>query len=412
MYERAKAAAQFGSKGSRIYASTYTNTPPKALSTMSEPVVLEDEMQLDDESVRTYENTVEDGIDDDEEIDELADDDELMDDLGAQGAAEVEPDAGEASGTPATTNGASGDVSKSATKPPAAKKPPRKPASERTPGSSLIASSRVAKIMKADKDLGITAKEAVFLVSIATEEFIKRLAFEGHKVATREGRSVVTQRDLAAAVKRTDELLFLKEIIPLPVSATEAMSKRQARADGTEIEDIAAGIASKHSPNSDSTFPTTKNGSSSSLGTAVAPTIPAAAGSLDAFVDRKPSARKTRASRGGAAVQAADTAGPSSNGGDSSAANGLANGQHTFPAVDPNALERDRHPSYYGDFTIAPTPIPSGMTSGGSGASTMSPPSNVPTPSTRSSGRTSLPTTKRAQAQAQEAAQDEAMDTT
>lgn len=130
---------------------------------MSDPVVLDEEMQVDEAINGIDENAPDDDVAAEEEIDELADDDEL-DDVGpstAEGAESAPKGDAVPSSTPA--GGASSSKKSSA-----AKKPPRKPANERTPGSSLLPVSRVTKIMKADKDLGITAKEAVFLVSIAT----------------------------------------------------------------------------------------------------------------------------------------------------------------------------------------------------------------------------------------------------
>ncbi|KAF8333516.1 uncharacterized protein EI90DRAFT_568546 [Cantharellus anzutake] len=106
---------------------------------------------------------------------------------------------------------------------PAPKKPKSKPPTERLPGQSLLPLSRVSKIMKADKELGTAAKEAIFLVAIATEEFIKRLGIEGHNQAIREGRSIVMLKDL---VRRTDELLFLQDIIPHTITASAALTRR------------------------------------------------------------------------------------------------------------------------------------------------------------------------------------------
>lgn len=130
---------------------------------MSDPVVLDEEMQIDEAINRADASTPEDDVAADEEIDELADDDEL-DDVTPSTAGGTEESTKD--GPTGTSTGA--EESSGAAKAPAAKKPPRKPANERTPGSSLLPVSRVTKIMKADKDLGITAKEAVFLVSIAT----------------------------------------------------------------------------------------------------------------------------------------------------------------------------------------------------------------------------------------------------
>jgi len=50
----------------------------------------------------------------------------------------------------------------------APKKPKPKPPTERAPGQTLLPMSRVQKIMKADKELAGTAKEAVFLIAVAT----------------------------------------------------------------------------------------------------------------------------------------------------------------------------------------------------------------------------------------------------
>ncbi|KDR82645.1 hypothetical protein GALMADRAFT_57722 [Galerina marginata CBS 339.88] len=66
----------------------------------------------------------------------------------------------------------------------------------REPGKSLLPFSRVQNIIKADKEIPIVAKEATFLISLATEEFIRRLTEAGHQVAHREKRSTVQHRDI------------------------------------------------------------------------------------------------------------------------------------------------------------------------------------------------------------------------
>ena len=83
----------------------------------------------------------------------------------------------------------------------------------RDSGKSLLPISRVQKIMKADKvhgyhalhpltnstsfqELPIVAKEATFLISLATEEFIKRFSEASYHIAHREKRVTVQQRDI------------------------------------------------------------------------------------------------------------------------------------------------------------------------------------------------------------------------
>ncbi|KAH7926447.1 hypothetical protein BV22DRAFT_1008958 [Leucogyrophana mollusca] len=99
---------------------------------------------------------------------------------------------------------------------------------EREPGKSILPFSRVQKIIKADKDLPIVAKDATFLISLATEEFIKRLSEACQKLAEREKRATVQQKDVAAIVRRADEFLFLEEIISFP--RTEPQQKRKPKA--------------------------------------------------------------------------------------------------------------------------------------------------------------------------------------
>jgi Histone-like transcription factor (CBF/NF-Y) and archaeal histone len=48
------------------------------------------------------------------------------------------------------------------------------------------------------QELPTVAKEAAFLISLATEEFIKRLSEASHHIAHREKRVTVQQRDIGA----------------------------------------------------------------------------------------------------------------------------------------------------------------------------------------------------------------------
>jgi len=83
--------------------------------------------------------------------------------------------------------------------------------------------------MRADKDLTGASKEAAFLIAVATEEFIKRLAQSGHKQARQEGRLTIQIRDLAVAVQQHDELNFLEDIIPLTVPTSIALEKHKEK---------------------------------------------------------------------------------------------------------------------------------------------------------------------------------------
>ncbi|KIM78544.1 hypothetical protein PILCRDRAFT_55915, partial [Piloderma croceum F 1598] len=77
-------------------------------------------------------------------------------------------------------------------------------------GKSIFPVSRVQRIMKADRDLPIVAKEAILLISLATEEFISRFAQAIHRVAEKERRATVQPRDCAIVVHKADEFAFLE----------------------------------------------------------------------------------------------------------------------------------------------------------------------------------------------------------
>ncbi|KAJ3735916.1 hypothetical protein DFJ43DRAFT_1055021 [Lentinula guzmanii] len=79
----------------------------------------------------------------------------------------------------------------------------------RDSGKSLLPFSRVQKIIKADREIPIIARDATFLISLATEEFIKRLCQAGHKAAEKERRTTVQHKDIVAVIRRADEFMFL-----------------------------------------------------------------------------------------------------------------------------------------------------------------------------------------------------------
>ncbi|KAF8073667.1 hypothetical protein FPV67DRAFT_760259 [Lyophyllum atratum] len=104
----------------------------------------------------------------------------------------------------------------------------------REAGKSLLPFSRVQKIIKADKDIPIIAKDATFLISLATEEFIMRLCEAGKRVAERERRTTVQHKDIATVVRKADEFLFLEEIIPWMAADPPVRRKPQGEA-GTKV---------------------------------------------------------------------------------------------------------------------------------------------------------------------------------
>ncbi|KAF8133450.1 hypothetical protein EV363DRAFT_1215233 [Boletus edulis] len=107
---------------------------------------------------------------------------------------------------------------------------------DREPGKSILPFSRVQRIIKADKELPMVAKDATLLISLATEEFIKRLSQACQRLAEGDKRATVQQKDVANIVRRVDEFLFLEEMI----GSQESTGKRKpqkARVDGDATGD-------------------------------------------------------------------------------------------------------------------------------------------------------------------------------
>ncbi|KAJ7670214.1 hypothetical protein B0H17DRAFT_989554 [Mycena rosella] len=102
---------------------------------------------------------------------------------------------------------------------------------ERIPGESLLPSLRLESIIQADGVMGSLAlsKEGLFILSVATEEFIKRLVQGGHRQASAERRTTVNYRDMAATTQQYQEFMFLQETIPSPVSLSEALKLRDLK---------------------------------------------------------------------------------------------------------------------------------------------------------------------------------------
>lgn len=74
------------------------------------------------------------------------------------------------------------------------------------------------------------------MLSIATEEFIKKLALAGHRESTAERRNSVTYNDLAAATQQYQEFMFLQDTIPQPLTVADAFERRAAK-EKAQLED-------------------------------------------------------------------------------------------------------------------------------------------------------------------------------
>lgn len=112
---------------------------------------------------------------------------------------------------------------------------------ERAPGTTLLPAARIENMIHAD---GVTgnlsmSKEAVFMLSVATEEFVKRMVQAGHRSATAVRRNTIHYTDMASSTQQYQEFMFLHDTIPEPISLSEALERREIKLK----EDLAANPA-------------------------------------------------------------------------------------------------------------------------------------------------------------------------
>ncbi|KAK2465191.1 hypothetical protein APHAL10511_002545 [Amanita phalloides] len=133
----------------------------------------------------------------------------------------------------------------------------------RPPGCSLLPSVRLENILQADGVTGnlVLSKEALFILSVATEEFIKRMARTGHIHATAQRRNVVEYIDMAASTQQYQEFMFLKDTIPTPISLADAIQLRQQKEKAMLEDDPALAV----NPSPPTLFPI-QNGTSKQKG--------------------------------------------------------------------------------------------------------------------------------------------------
>ncbi|EEB11445.1 DNA polymerase epsilon subunit, putative [Pediculus humanus corporis] len=70
--------------------------------------------------------------------------------------------------------------------------------------------NRIKKLMKIDPDVSLASKEAVFLITKATELLINSLAKEAYTYTVEENKKTVMRKHLDAAISNIDALAFLE----------------------------------------------------------------------------------------------------------------------------------------------------------------------------------------------------------
>ncbi|WVQ75594.1 hypothetical protein IAR50_005222 [Cryptococcus sp. DSM 104548] len=113
----------------------------------------------------------------------------------------------------------------------------RQSLAEKQPGTTMFPISKVKKIVKADREVDIMSSEAVFMCAIAAEYFIKHFMEEGYTKARLEKRKIINYKDMANVVARNEEFDFLKDVIPIPITMSEALERRRQKQVAEDNQD-------------------------------------------------------------------------------------------------------------------------------------------------------------------------------
>ncbi|ORX97841.1 histone-fold-containing protein [Basidiobolus meristosporus CBS 931.73] len=81
-------------------------------------------------------------------------------------------------------------------------------------GVSEFPIARVKRIIKADPEVNNCSNEAVFLISKATELFVKKFSASGYNYSQADKRKTLAYKDLANIPVNEDVFEFLSDILP------------------------------------------------------------------------------------------------------------------------------------------------------------------------------------------------------
>ncbi|TBU62336.1 hypothetical protein BD310DRAFT_93410 [Dichomitus squalens] len=118
----------------------------------------------------------------------------------------------------------------------------------RVPGTTLIPQDRLDNMLQAEGAGPHMSKEAIYMLSIATEEFVKRLAEAGYEQTVSDSRQHVQYKDMSVLPQKCSKYKFLEDTIPRPISIAEAMERRAAKERELLEDDPAISATAPPSP--------------------------------------------------------------------------------------------------------------------------------------------------------------------
>ncbi|KAL8759767.1 MAG: hypothetical protein Q9184_003522 [Pyrenodesmia sp. 2 TL-2023] len=102
------------------------------------------------------------------------------------------------------------------------------PPTDEVTGSASLPLARVKRILALDEDIHQCSNNGAFVITVATELFIRYLAEQAMNVvkSERKPRRNIQYKDLAGAVSRIENLEFLADVIPKTTTVREYREKK------------------------------------------------------------------------------------------------------------------------------------------------------------------------------------------
>ncbi|GAA5820186.1 hypothetical protein JCM11491_006144 [Sporobolomyces phaffii] len=109
-----------------------------------------------------------------------------------------------------------------------------------TRGTTALPTSRVNRIIKADQDVNLCSKEAIFLIAKATERMIEEMTSQAHATARLQKRQKLVKYSDLATTASLPQWFYLGVVIPAPIPLKTAKALRQQADDGPAVTAAAA----------------------------------------------------------------------------------------------------------------------------------------------------------------------------
>ncbi|GAA5839930.1 hypothetical protein JCM3766R1_004725 [Sporobolomyces carnicolor] len=110
-------------------------------------------------------------------------------------------------------------------------------------GTTVLPTSRVNRIIKADEDVNLCSKEAIFLIAKAAERMVGEMTSQAYANARLQKRNKLVKYSDLAAMASQPQWFYLGEVIPNPIPLKVARQKRAQNEEGLNSSSTTAAAA-------------------------------------------------------------------------------------------------------------------------------------------------------------------------